>query len=263
MNQRHEHELSPLLAEHVAAVEPVPSEALNAAQDRLQLRLRAARPKPGTRYPLRWAAAAMLALVVSTALVLPLFSDSGAAFAAARHHFRNFKTLSMRIEQRMDGALLQTTQVLINDQGQVRTDVDAQLSIIVDPLRGDLLTLLHDSKQAMRMPLPVAVPVRGGTNTPGLEWLDEVRNFQGRAKRLDQPRLIDGHEASGWKLDIGGSSFVLWIDQQGLPLAMEQQAGGSLELLYQFEFDAVIAAQVWTTDAPPGYTLVEGGPDQD
>lgn len=261
MSQHHEHELSALLAKHVAAVEPVPTEALNAAQARLDQRLLAARPRTRSRYPLRWAAAAMLALVVSVSLVMPLFTASGDAFAAARDHFRNFKTLSMRIEQRMNGTLLQTTQVSINDQGQVRTDVGAQLSIIVDPRRGELLTLLHDSKEAMRMTLPV--PVGGPTTAPGLEWLDEVRNFQGRASRLDQLRLIDGREAAGWKLDIGSSSFVLWIDQQGLPLAMEQQAEAGLELLYFFDFEAAIASEVWATEPPAGYTLTEAGPDQD
>lgn len=250
MNPRNRDALSPGLAAHVDAfdAEPPPHMA-DTAQQRLLARLgRARRPQPARARWFALASAAALALVV---LALPLSMDQGRAFAAVQAQLRNFHTLSMHVEQRMGGELIEQSNTVVDARGVLRTDVGMQLSIIVDPVRGRLLTLDHDARQAMLMPMPTG-PAAPET---GLGWLAKVRDFKGRAEPLARTRVIDGHVARGWAIDTGGDRIVLWAGVDGRPLAMEAGGAGGLEIRYRFDIDAPIAPGYLSSDVPPGYTL--------
>lgn len=254
MNDRFEYELSSGLARHVRAASATPADAAVAAQRRLEARLQR-RVRPADTGGLRWlAVAATLAMAATILIAVPFLSDSSHAFAAVRDHFRNFETLSMRIEQSFGGKPLQTSRVLVDAAGRVRTDVGDQVSVIVDAPRGQVLTLLHGPRRAMRMPLPEMADSPGAA----LDWLEEIRAFRGKAERLEETRTIDGRQALGWALDVDGTRLTLWADHDGLPLAMEQ-GGGGLQLRYRFAFDVPVPPGSLSADVPPGYTL--GRPD--
>lgn len=245
-------ELSCLLARHVDAVQPVPADLEAEAQARLLQRLAsypAARPRRARLFA--FAAAAALAAVVL--LGLPLLRDEGQAFAAVQQHFRGFRTLAMTIEQRMGDTPLPRTRVWLDAAGRVRTDVGEQISVIVDPGAGRVVSLLHSEKQGTEVSLPVqAAPASGDA----LAWLEEIRRFQGEARRLPEPRRIAGLVAHGWELPVGDQRLVLWATEEGLPLAMEHAVPGGLRLDYAFEFDVALPAGYLDAVLPAGYERI-------
>ncbi|AVP98568.1 hypothetical protein C7S18_15845 [Ahniella affigens] len=257
MNQTFHNELSSALAQHVAATTVVPEAAINAAQHRLNASLQNVRPAPDLPPRRRLAFAAVATLAVAAMLVLPLLPDSGRAFAAARAHFMDFKTLAMRVEQHHNGALLQSTEMLVSADGSVRTDVGEQMSVIVDQTRHQLMVLLHEPREASIMSLPNVEPRPDAS----LDWLKEIRAFQGEATRLEQTRIIDGRETHGWALDVGATQLQLWVDADGLPIAMEQTGEANLQIRYRFQFNVTVPPGHLSSILPPGYRLVQN--DQD
>lgn len=257
MSRHHENELSPTLAAHVRSTDAVPDDAIDGAQARLTARLQQQR-RPA-RAPARawWAVTATAVLAIAVIVAGPMLSGGGDAFAAVQAHFRHFATLSMTITRRYNGQPLQTSHTVVDARGVVRTDVGDQLSVIVDAPRGRLLTLLHEPRQAMIASIPKNEPVADGA----LSWLDDLRNFKGKATPLPGTRIIDGRAAHGWSLEAGGTTMELWADADDLPLAMRQQGDGGLEIDYRFEFDRPIAPGLLSSDPPAGYTPVE--PDED
>lgn len=257
MNHRHEDALSATLAAHVRSTDAVPDESIHRAQAKLTARMQQAR-RPA-RAPARgwWAVTATAVLAIAAIIAGPMLSGGGDAFAAVQAHFQRFNTLSMTITQRYGGQPLQTSHTIVDARGVVRTDVGDQLSVIVDAPRGRLLTLLHDSRQAMIATIPKNKPAADDA----LSWLDDVRNFKGQATQLPDTRIIDGRTAHGWTLQTGGTTMELWADDEGLPLAMRQLGDGGLEIDYRFEFDRPIAPGLLSSDVPGGYTPV--APDED
>ncbi len=263
MTHRHEDELSATLASHVRSTEAVPDEGINRAQAQLTARMQQAR-RPA-RAPARawWAVTATAVLAIAVIIAGPMFSGGSDAFAAVQARFQHFTTLSMTITQRYGGKPLQTSHTIVDargvvrtDVGAVRTDVGAQLSVIVDAPRGRVLTLLHARRQAMIATIPENKPAADDA----LSWLEDLRNFKGKATPLPNTRIIDGRTARGWTLQAGGTTMELWADADGLPLEM-RQGGGGLEIDYRFEFDRPIPPGLLSSDVPAGYTPV--APDED
>ena len=264
MNRRFDHELSEPLAASVRSADAVPDDAVDDAQRRLLARVQAA-PRRRVRFGVRtwWmAAAATLAIAVLVVATAPMLPGNGNAFAAVQARFRDFDTLAMTIVQRFDGQPLQTSRTVVDARGVLRTDVGAELSIIVDPVRGRLLTLLHGSREAMLAPIPKRDdPTTQPTQDDTLSWLEELRTFKGEATPLAETRIIDGHRARGWRLSVQSTTMELWADADGLPLAMRQLGGGGLEIDYRFEFDRPIPPGYLRSDPPAGYTQMR--PDED
>ena len=257
MTQKFDHELSAALAASTRDLDGVPGAATERAQLRLLNRLRNPRPAPG-RMTRRWIGAAATAFVLVVAIgVLPMFTGGGDAFAAVLERFRNFTTLSMAVTQRFDGKPMQTSHIVVTANGLLRTDVGSQLSIIVDPVHGRMLTLLHDARKAMQAPLPIA-RVPAGAGQP---WLEELREFKGKAKPMPGSRVIDGQIAQGWSLDVAGSTMEIWADADGLPLSMRMQGDTPLEIDYRFTFNQPVAAELLSTDPPAGYEIVAADDD--
>ncbi|GHA86414.1 hypothetical protein [Cognatilysobacter bugurensis] len=247
------HELSRRLVAWVDASDAAPPlGATEAAQQRLLARVHSARSRPG---PVRahWLAAASAAVLAIVVLALPLWTEQGTAFADVQAHLRDFRTLSMQVEQRHGDRVIQRSRTVVDARGVLRTDVGAELSVVVDPVRGRVLTLQHGPKHAMTMPLEQAA---GGPDA-ALKWLAQIRNFKGQAQRLDSTRTIDGRVAHGWALDISGNRMVLWADRDGLPLAMENGGPGGLEIRYRFRFNVPLARGYLSSDVPGGYRLVD------
>jgi hypothetical protein len=258
MKSTHRHELPRTLAAHVdAAGAPPPLEAVERAQARLMARLRQAPVRIREPARMRWLAAAAMAALAVVTITMPLLIGQGGAFAAVQAHFRDFDTLSMRVEQRAGGQVVQTSHTVVNADGVLRTDIGGELSVIVDPVRGRLLTLLHPPRQATLAPLAQAE----ATPDAALEWLADIRSFRGDATPLSGTRTIDGRTAQGWALETEAGRLVLWADREGLPLAMETGGPGGLDIQYRFRFDAPVPPGHLSSEVPPGYRLVAPGRD--
>lgn len=257
MNRKFNEELSESLVAAVKSADTVPANATSAAQEKLMRRLQTTVPsRPSRSRPLlAFAAMASLALVFS--VLGPMLSGEGVAFAAVQKHFLEFDNLVMHVTQRFNGQVLQSSKTTVNATGATRTDVGEQLSIIVDPQEGRVLTLLHVPRQAMLTQIPKTRP----SEKNELQWLEELRQFKGQALPLPKTRLIDGHTAHGWALDLSGLKMEIWANEDGLPLEMRQDGNAGVTIDYRFRFDDNNADKQLSSRLPQGYTLVEADSD--
>lgn len=255
MNQYFDNELSAPLAAMVRSLDGVSDDAVETAQQRLITRLHGA----GRRRvaPLRWAAvAAGVAALALVVLFVPM-PRSGNAFAAVLEHFRQFDTLTMTVVQHFGGDVLQTSRTVVDARGVVRTDIGKQLSVIVDPNAGRLLTLVHAQKVATL----TTIPKRDHALAQSLKWLDELRRYRGAATPLPGTRTIDGRTAHGWSLTVQSLTMEIWADADGLPLSMRQTGANGLQLDFRFTFNRPLAPGELSSAVPAGYKRV--APDSD
>lgn len=251
-----EEKLSPALADAVQAVRAVPAAAVDDAQDRLTRALQGRSPRRAWA-PRRWALAgvsAMAALVL--AISLPFLIGQGDAFAAVQAHFRDFRTLQMDVVQRHGEQVLITSRIRVNAAGATRTDIGESLSVVVDPARGRVLTLLHEEHRAV----VAAIPAHTAATGKDIAWLAELRRYTGKATPLSATRTIAGQPAQGWSLALANGNVELWADADGLPLEL-RTLGGPLQIDYRFAFDVDFAAGVFDIAVPTGYTPVSADED--
>jgi hypothetical protein len=248
--------LSVALADAVQAARDVPLHAVDDAQRRLVTTLQGRTRREPLMYPRHRVAAvaAMAALVL--VIGLSLLPGHGDAFAAAQAHFRQFRTLQMDVVQRHGGEVLQTSRTRVDAAGVTRTDIGDVLSIIVDPARGRVLTLLHDQRQVMIAAIPVQASAAGND----IGWLDEMRRYTGTATPLSEVRTIAGQPAQGWRLELAGRPTELWANADGLPLEM-RMPGSDLQIDYRFAFDVALAPGLFDGEIPVGYAQVEADHD--
>lgn len=257
----------------VAAHAP-PAHATEGAQIHLERALRERNTPRAAHTPrrARWLAFAATACAALALILVPfLVSDRGGlAFAEVQRHFQDFRTLSMTIEQDgLAGTVVPVIHVVLDDAGNVRTDVGEGLSVVVNAGEGQVLMLMHDGRSAMRFPID-AVPMEPAREA--LSWLDELRDFKGLATPIAETRVINGETAQGWALDIGGARIELWARSDGLPLTMSIGQGRStgsgadgasdisvMDLRMNFDFDAPIDPAELSTEIPPGYTSAFAG----
>jgi hypothetical protein len=213
---------------------------------------RVATVRPQVRRARSWLAAGASAVVAAATLLwLPLGSTPALAFAQVQQHFRDFRTLRFDVEQRMNGTVIMKSRINLTRDGNVRTDIGADISVIVNSTERRVLTLLHPSHMAVVSPLGAPA-----TKEDGLAWLKDIRDFQGEARALPQTRMIDGRKAHGWELQSAGGNIVLWATEDGVPLEMSMGGGNAeLQLDFHFEFDPPLSVQMFSTVVPAGYSL--------
>lgn len=246
-------DLSPKISAHLSACDVAPSEVeTETAQRKLQARLSRSRHRTVVRRPwLGWVAAAATGCLVLALVMLP--ASRGIAFATAQRHLRDFTTLSLTIEQRSHGIDMPTIHVRMNHAGDARTDIGHASSTVVNVGEHRILTLLHDSHMALLTPLPVSASARPADN---LAWLDAIRRFQGKAKRLPEKRIVDGRPTTGWALNAEGMHITLWADSDGLPRAIDINGGQLLSQRIHVSIDQPMDAAVFSTGVPTGYRLM-------
>ncbi len=226
--------------------------AIAAAQGRLEAAVAAraaTRPvRSSTRRVGGWLAVASSAAAVAFAILwLPLTSTP--AFAQVQEHFRDFRTLRFDMRQLVAGREVLAIRVSMTRDGDVRTDIGKDMSVIVNSGDGRVLTLAHGVRRAMEQPLG-----RGAGDVDALDWLEDVRDFQGAATRLPQTRVIDGRKAYGWRLKDDDMDLELWATADGLPLEMQMSGVGQMRFDFDFEFDIVLPAETFSTAIPAGYS---------
>jgi hypothetical protein len=232
------------------AARKVDETAVQDAQRKLESLIAARAPRARrTRTVGGWLTAAASAAIAALAFVwLPL--NPTPAFAAVQQHLREFRSMRFVIDQRVDGERTVQTRVSVTNTGNVRTEVGDDVSVIVNSAEQRVITLIHSGKLAVVSPLNDAVK-----KEDALEWLKDIREFQGAAQALPQPRLIDGQKAYGWKLNVNGIDMVLWATDEGVPLSMSMNQGAQLQLDFHFEYDIPLAPELFSTQIPSGYSL--------
>jgi hypothetical protein len=196
-----------------------------------------------------WLAAGVSAgVAVLTFLWLPLMSTP--TFAAVQEHFRDFRTMRFVIDQRVAGEQVIQTRVSMTNDGNVRTEVGDDVSVVVNSRDKRVITLMRSAHMAIVSPLVASVE-----NEDSLKWLKDIREFQGKAQALPQPRVINGEQTHGWRLVAGGLDIVLWATDDGLPLAMTMTGDAKLELDFRFEFNVPLSPGLFSTEVPAGYNL--------
>jgi AcrR family transcriptional regulator len=263
--------LPPRLAAAVAAAraDQPGAAGIDAAQQRLQARL-ANRPR---RRASAWgrllAVAGTACAVLALSLLTLVGGGNGEAFATVQRHFADFDTLVMRIDQRSAGAPAQRLEVAMTQGGDVRVDVADQLSVVFDAAAGMSLTLLHEPRQALLIPMPALSEGLLGDDNP-MAWIEEIRQFQGQAMRQPDPQVIDGQTAWAWVLEIEGTRCLLWATADGLPLQLTVDSDGGatgvvqlVDIAFDFRFDPALRPDLFGTQVPPGYELLPGGTEAD
>lgn len=255
MNHENNKQLPPVLAAHTASM--IALDADESEVQQAQLKLEAAVAKlPSSRKSVvrRWLLAGSTACAIGIVSMLPIFGDhNGVAFAQVQQHFVDFKTMAFTIEQRYSGQLQLVTRVQINHAGDVRTDVDKGVSVIVSPNQKQVLTLMHDTHEAMQFPLEVAPVV----NNEATDWLKEIQAYKKVATPLSNTRIIDGVTANGWVLNVKGMRTEIWADDDGIPITMTMYDENKLNLNFFFKFNPVIAENTFSTNIPSNYSRVQ------
>jgi hypothetical protein len=208
------------------------------------------RPVRGTR---GWLAAGATAAVVAVAMLwLPFGPTPALAFAKVQEHFRDFRTLRFEVEQRMNDRVIMKSRVSVTQDGNVRTDVGDDITVIVNSAQRQVLTLMHRAHVAVPSPLE-----KPATKDDAMRWLEDIRDFQGEAKMLPRSRLIRGHRAYGWELATVGGPIELWATGEGLPLEMSMGLSTPMQLSFDFDFNPTLDAKLFSTEIPAGYSRGE------
>jgi hypothetical protein len=237
--------------ESLATREP-PADMMNAAQKRLEAAVsaRIAVAPRARRGISGWLAAGASAIAAVMAIVLlPLTPTPALAFSDVQEHFRDFRTLRFDMTQEVAGHKGFVTHVALTRDGNLRTDIGTDLSVIANTAQGRVLTLIHPEHVFMETPMG-----GGPSNDDSLRWLDDIRKFQGVAERIPEPRTIDGRRAYGWKLRTGNMDILLWATEGGLPLEMQMTGEQQMRFEFHFEFDASLPDGMFSTAIPPGYS---------
>lgn len=257
-----EHPLKP----YIDAVSADDSEdaAADVAQRRLLHRLdEAANSKSANSAPWRlhrgWklpaAAAAVLAVLMVPMLMTVPGSNSSLAFAEVQSFFTDFRTMHARLTTSMNGNQVMSMDIVIDEQDRARIDSGDALTLIVDPNRQEMLQLFHGAGLAARVPLTEGDAE--GQET-GLEWLAEIREYQGQARLIDEVRLIEGDEAYGFRLTQHAIDMTLWATESGRPVLLEMQTGNEaapITTRIQFDFARAVDPERFSLDVPSGYTV--------
>jgi len=199
--------------------------------------------------PWGWIAAAVSVAVVAIVASWWAFT-SRPQFSAVQQQLRDFRTLSFVIDQSVEGGEVMRSRVVTTHEGDVRSEVGDEITVIANAREKQVLVLTKSARVAQLAPLAKRV-----ARDDQFAWLEEVRNFRGDAARLPQTRLIGGHVAHGWQLATAGMEIVMWATEEGMPLEMTLNQGTPMQLLFHFDMNPPLAADLFSTRVPDGFTL--------
>lgn len=231
--------------------QPMADSHVQDAQSKLMQRLAQAKPRTAPASRWGWLTAAGVAGLLAVLVLPTLMIGPTPAFADVLRHFRDFTSLRMHMNMELNGGRNQRDVITVNREGDVRTDIERSMSVILNRKQAKVLTLLHEPRLAQI----TAYDVTKSTREDSLKWIAEMREYQGAATLLPQSRTIDGQLAYGYQLQTAGDTITVWAGADGLPLEMEMGKGELMKVSFRFEFDRPIDADVFSTEVPPGYTL--------
>ncbi len=231
-----------------AAREPVQRIELDAAADRLRARL----PQP-VAAGRTWRLAGAGALVMVAVVLAPfLLGDNGHAFAAVQKWFEDYQTVHVSTEMSQNGTPIMQLQTWSDRSGSARIEMDAVVHIL-DTETGLMHTLLPGDRV---MSVTIATAPVGQDPRAALQWLQQIRSFQGQAEALPEKRIINGEETAGYRLAVDGSEFTLWAEtRDNRPTLIEANLPGGLLMRSEMVFDQPLPEDVFAV--PPHYLPVQ------
>lgn len=239
------------LAAYVAAARnDVPEDVYSQAANRLRARVPesevgAQRNKKLFRIG---AAAAMLAVVL---LVGQTFmpGNGATAFAAVQKWFSDFRNVHVSTTISSGESVVVNVEVWALANGTVRIEQTGIVQIL-DSDAARFYTLLPNQQY-------FAQELAAKPKKPqGLDWFEDVREFQGEATLIQESRLVSGINARGFQLQTDGIDLTLWTDPVShRPLLLEGALPGGLQMISKLDFDADISAELF--EVPAGYRPVE------
>lgn len=236
------------LDDYINAAREVDEAALGAAVADFRSHLPVVKPARKT-IPAWLRFSGAVALLVLAVSIVPTFlpdQPGGQAFARVQAWFEDYQTLRVDISMRQGAQQVSEVKVWSLANGATRVEVPP-IAHIVDPQRNVMHTVLPGGQVMSREIAPGFDAVAGDSH---LQWLDELRDFQGVADVLDQPRLINGIDALGWQLKLEGQSHALWVDPaDNRPLLMEAELPGGLSMEVQFRFNEVLPGSLFEVPA--------------
>ncbi len=226
------------------------------AQRRLMARLdEARRPRRTPAVAWRWATAAVLAILMVPVLVMMPGSNGGVAFADVQSWFTDFRTMSARMTTQLNGNTMLVMDIVVDEKDRARLDSGDDLSFIIDPNRKVMLHLFHRQQRAFRVPIQ---DDGSTTPAPALDWLAEIREYQGRSRLIEEVRSIDGVEVFGFRLTDKAIDMTLWATEQGRPVLLEMDTGpegATATTQIRFSFDQPVDAERFSLEVPEGYSM--------
>ena len=141
---------------------------------------------------------------------------------------------------------------------QTRLDMGGGMSMIIDGDRGEMLTLDHNSRIGFYSEVNADT---GPGNLHRHDWLERVRDYQGRADEILDVTEINGRLATGFVLRVEGHELTLWADNETeLPLRLvlgPGEEGIDIDMTMDFTYDVMPDAALFSLELPAGYREVE------
>lgn len=183
-----------------------------------------------------------------------LSGNGGAAFAAVQDYFLRFQTLRTHMQLSVAGQPAMEMDILIDEKDRARIEMPDVMTLIVNGREGWMLTLLQSGMMQWTEFPP-------GESAPAdqLEWLYEIRDFQGQAHVLDELQTVNGELARGYELTLVGSRMTLWATaSDNRPLRMEGdyslgEATQGMQMVLDFSFDEALPQDAFEPEIPEGY----------
>jgi len=236
------------LDDHIAAACSLDDAELAAATAQFRASLPEAKPSRQSMFSwLRLAGvAAALMLTISLLPFLTPGQPGTSAFAQAQAWFESYRNLHFVMTMTHNGQPLTSVEVWTDETGATRVEVPPVTHIVIP--RQDVMYTLVPGGQVMTRALGVdGADFKLGD---GMEWLDELRTFQGMARIVDSPRRIDGIDALGWRLVLSSGTHTLWVDPaDNRPLLLEASLADGMQMESVFEFDQSLPEGLFV---PPG-----------
>jgi hypothetical protein len=195
-----------------------------------------------SRLSLAGAASILFAAISLAPFLFP--GDNGNAFAQAQQWLGSFRTLQIETTVQAGQDTVTSMNIWLDDAGDMRIEA-GDVATIVKAEAGMIYILPPDGQPfAQRIPAN-SVPENS------IDWLEDIRAFQGEADLLAESRFIEGISAIGYRLEIGASSFVLWVDPvDNKPLMVESEMPDGATIRSTLSFDMPLPADVF--DIPEG-----------
>ncbi|WP_376692434.1 LolA family protein [Wenzhouxiangella sp. EGI_FJ10409] len=203
----------------------------------------------------RWATAGVLAILMVPVLVMMPSSNGSVAFAEVQAYFNDFRTMSARMTTKMNGDVVLTMDIVVDAQDRVRLDSGDQFSFIIDPNRQVMLQLFHPQQIAVRVPIQ---DDDSAASAPALDWLAEIREYQGQSRLIEEVRTIDDEAVLGFRLTDRAVDMTLWATEQGRPVLLEMETGpegAAATTEIRFSFDQPLDPDRISLAVPQGYSL--------
>lgn len=200
---------------------------------------------------MRWAGGAVAAALLITLVPQIMPGNGGVAFARVQSWFEDFRTVHTTTVTTQGDRELSRIETWATADGSMRLESGPVVQIF-DASAGTMHTLLPGDR-VMSMPVPMD---EAAAPAASMEWVQEIRDFQGQAQRLPETRRIDGQEAVGFRLMIDGITVDLWAQPEtGRPILMELMMANDVTMRTRLAFDQALPTDVFTV--PSHYQPVD------